>query len=321
MTQFDVTTTTDDVLAGMTLSGKRILVTGTSSGLGLETARALVAHGAEVVGGVRDLARAEQSCADVRAAAAAGGGQFSLITLDLASLASVRAAADALIADGRPFDAVIANAAIMATPFGRTADGFEMQFGTNHLGHFAFINRIAPVIKDGGRVVVLSSAAHRFSDVDLDDPNFERTDYDAWIAYGRSKTANALFAVELDRRWKGRGVRAASVHPGGAETGLKRSVSQEDMDALVARINAVAKAETGAPAFKLKTIPQAAATSVWAAVVADGESIGGRYCEDCSVAPLAHGDGVRKGVREYAIDAETAKALWIKSEELVGEHF
>lgn len=321
MTQFDVTTTTDDVLTGMTLSGKRILVTGTSSGLGLETARALVAHGAEVVGAVRDLARAEQACADVRAAAAAGGGQFSLITLDLASLVSVRAAADALIADGRPFDAVIANAAIMATPFGRTADGFEMQFGTNHLGHFALVNRIAPVIKDGGRVVVLSSAAHRFSDVDLDDPNFERTDYDAWIAYGRSKTANALFAVELDRRWKDRGIRAASVHPGGAETGLKRSVSQEDMDALVARINAVAKAETGAPAFKLKTIPQAAATSVWAAVVADGERIGGRYCEDCNVAPLAHGDGVRKGVREYAIDAETAKALWVKSEELIGKRF
>lgn len=151
MTQFDVTTTTDDVLTGMTLSGKRILVTGTSSGLGLETARALVAHGAEVVGAVRDLARAEQACADVRAAAAAGGGQFSLITLDLASLVSVRAAADALIADGRPFDAVIANAAIMATPFGRTADGFEMQFGTNHLGHFALVNRIAPVIKDGGQ--------------------------------------------------------------------------------------------------------------------------------------------------------------------------
>lgn len=321
MTQFDVSTTTDDVLAGLTLSGKRILITGTSSGLGLETARALVAHGADVLGAVRDLGRAEQASRAVRDAAAAGGGQFSLISLDLASLASVRAAADALIADGRSFDGVIANAAIMATPFGRTVDGFEMQFGTNHLGHFAFINRLAPVIRDDGRVVVLSSAAHRFSNVDLDDPNFERTDYDAWIAYGRSKTANALFAVELDRRWKHRGIRAASVHPGGAETGLKRSVSQEDMDALVARINAVAKAETGAPAFKLKSIPQAAATSVWATVVADGHSIGGRYCEDCNVAPLAHGDGVRKGVREYAVDAETATALWMKSEEMIGERY
>ncbi|MFV3126869.1 SDR family NAD(P)-dependent oxidoreductase [Niveispirillum sp. KHB5.9] len=321
MTQFDVTTTTDDVLAGLTLSGKRILVTGTSSGLGLETARALVAHGAEVVGAVRDLARAEQASADVRAAAAKGGGGFSLITLDLASLASVRAAADALVADARPFDAVIANAAIMAVPFARTVDGFEAQFATNHLGHFTLINRIAPLIRDGGRVVIMSSAAHRFSDVDLQDPNFETAAYDPWVAYGRSKTANALFAVELDRRLKDRGIRATAVHPGGADTGLKRDVSQADMDALVARINAVAKAETGAPAFKLKTIPQAAATSVWAAVAADGAAVGGRYCEDCNVAGLAHGDTIRKGVREYAVDADTARALWEKSEELINERF
>lgn len=321
MTQFDVNTTTDDVLAGLNLSGKRILVTGVSSGLGVETARALVQHGAQVVGAVRDLAKAEQATAIVQDAAARSGGSFTLVHLDLASLASVRAAADALTADGRVFDVVIANAAVMATPFGKTADGFELQFGTNHLGHFTFINRIAPVIKDGGRVVILSSAAHRFSDVDLTDPNFDKGDYDPWVAYGRSKTANALFAVELDSRLKGRGIRATAVHPGGADTSLNRHVSKADMEALVARINAIAKTQTGGPAFKLKTIPQAAATSVWAAVVGEGEAVGGQYCEDCQVAGLAHGDTIRKGVREYAIDAGTAKALWAKSEEMVGERF
>lgn len=321
MTAFHVASTTEDVLAGRDLSGRRFLVTGVSAGLGLETARALVAHGANVVGAVRDRARAEGATAGVREAAAQGRGSFELAVLDLASLASVRAAADALVADGRPFDGVIANAAVMATPFGRTADGFEMQFGTNHLGHFVLVNRIARLIKRGGRLVVLSSAAHRFSDVDLVDPNFSETPYDPWIAYGRAKTANALFAVEFDRRFKNQGIRAAAVHPGGAETELKRHMTQADMDALIARINTVAKAETGAPAFKLKSIPQAAATSVWVAVVADGDAVGGRYCEDCAVAPLAHGDGVRKGVREYAIDAASAQALWTKSEELVGERF
>lgn len=321
MSVFDVTTTTDEVLAGIDLSGKRILVTGVSGGLGLETARALVEHGADVVGAVRDLERAERATVGVRDAAARGGGSFELIALDLASLASIRAAADTLVADGRPFDAVIANAAVMAPPFGRTVDGFETQFGINHLGHFALVNRIAPSIKDGGRLVVLSSAAHRFSDVDIEDPNFDRTPYDTWVAYGRSKTANALFAVEFDRRFRERGIRAAAVHPGGADTGLKRYMTQADMDAMVARINAVAKAQTGAPAFKLKSIAQAAATSVWAAVVADGAMIGGRYCEDCAVAGLAHGDTIRKGVREYAVDADSAAALWAKSEQLVGERF
>lgn len=307
MSAYDVTTTTDDVLAGVDLSGRRILITGVSSGLGLETARALAAHGADVVGTVRDPARAE--------------GNMEMITLDLASLASVRTAADALIADGRRFDAVIANAGVMATPFERTVDGFEGQFGTNHLGHFTLINRIVPLLNDGARVVVLSSAAHRFSDVDLADPNFDETPYDTWTAYGRSKTANVLFAVEFDRRFKDRGIRAAAVHPGGADTGLKRYMTQADMDAMVARINSIAKAQTGAPAFKLKTIPQAAATSVWAAAVADADTIGGHFLQDCAVAPLAHAEVIGPGVREYAIDPDSAKALWIKSEELVGERF
>ena len=174
---FGATSTTEDVLAGVDLTGKRALVTGVSAGLGVETARALVAHGAHVVGAARDLAKAEGATAAVREAAKAGKGSFELIELDLANLASVRAAADALVAAGQPFDLVIANAGVMATPFGKTADGFETQFGTNHLGHFVFVNRIASLMRPGARLVNLSSSGHRFSDVDLDDPNFDHTPY------------------------------------------------------------------------------------------------------------------------------------------------
>lgn len=321
MAIFGMTTTTDDVLVGADLTGKRFLVTGVSSGLGLETARALVAHGATVVGTARNLAEAAEATAPVAAAAGKGGGRLDLMALDLGSLASVRAAASALVANGESFEAVIANAGVMATPFERTADGFERQFGVNHLGHFVLANRLASLIHMGGRLVVLSSAAHRFSDVDLGDPNFEDTPYDTWTAYGRSKTANVLFAVEFDRRYRDRGVRAAAVHPGGADTGLKRHMTQADMDAMVARINSIAKAQTGAPAFKLKTVEQAAATSVWVAVVADPEEVGGRFCQDCAVAPLAHAEVIGPGVREYAIDPDSARALWAKSEEMVGERF
>jgi NAD(P)-dependent dehydrogenase (short-subunit alcohol dehydrogenase family) len=145
-----------------------------------------------------------------------------LVELDLASLASVRGCADALRARDAPFDLVIANAGVMATPFGQTADGFETQFGTNHLGHFLFVNRIAPLMRPGARLVSLSSSGHRFSDVDLDDPNFERTSYEPFMSYGRSKTANILFAAEFDRRHRSRGVRAAAVHPGAIQTELGR---------------------------------------------------------------------------------------------------
>ena len=320
MTQFNAKSTTDDVLAGVDLSGKRFLVTGVSAGLGVETARALAAHGADVVGAARDLAKAEGATGAVRDAAKAGGGSFELIQLDLASLASVRAAADALIADGRPFDVVITNAGVMAAPFGKTADGFETQFGTNHLGHFTFVNRIASLIKDGGRLVSLASSGHRFSNVDLEDPNFDRGDYDPWAAYGRSKTANILFAVEFDRRHKDRRIRAAALHPGGIHTELARHLDDGALAALVERINAAAK-EAGGQEFEFKSIPQGAATSVWAAAVADPAEIGGRYLEDCHVAELAEDEGLREGVRAYAIDPDNAKALWAKSEEMVGERF
>ncbi|MGZ6020075.1 MAG: SDR family NAD(P)-dependent oxidoreductase [Phenylobacterium sp.] len=321
-TAFGEKSTTDDVLEGVDLKGKRILVTGASAGLGVETCRALAAHGASVVGAARDLKKAEAATAAVRAQAA-NGGALDLIELDLADLASVRAAADRLNAKGEQFDVIICNAGVMATPFGKTKDGFETQFGTNHLGHFVFVNRIAGLIKDGGRLVNLSSAGHRFSDVDLDDPNFERTEYTPFGAYGRSKTANILFAVEFDRRHKARGVRATAVHPGGIQTELGRHMTPELIQGMLDSITAAAQA-SGAPAFEWKTIPQGAATSCWAAVVAPGDLVGGLYCEDCHVAEPAlevPGLDTRGGIRAYALDPDRAKALWAKSEEMVGETF
>src|SRR5215472_3082334 len=219
---FGATSTTDEVLSGVKLHGKRILVTGVSAGIGVETARSLAAHGAHVVGAARDVIKAAKATGHIRQDAAANGGQFELIQLDLADLKSVRARAGELVAKNEPFDLVIANAGVMATPFGHTADGFETQFGTNHLGHFVFVNRIAPLIRAGGRLINLSSAGHRFSNVDLADPNFERTPYEPFAAYGRSKTANILFAVAFDRRHHARGVGAHAVHQGAIQTELGR---------------------------------------------------------------------------------------------------
>jgi NAD(P)-dependent dehydrogenase (short-subunit alcohol dehydrogenase family) len=315
---FGAASTTDEVLEGVNLSGKRILVTGVSAGLGVETARALAAHGAQVVGAARDLDKARRATEPVVAQAANGGG-LELIELDLASLASVRACADALVAAGKPFDVVIANAGVMATPKGQTADGFETQFGTNHLGHFVLVNRIAALLKPGSRLVNLSSSGHRFSDVDLVDPNFEHTPYAEFVAYGRSKTANVLFAVEFDRRHRGEGVRATAVHPGGIQTELGRYMTDAVRDALIANINASQPA--GAPAFSWKTIPQGAATSVWAAVVAPADAVGAHFCEDCHVAEVLDDPAIRAGVRSYALNPDNAKALWAKSEEMVGERF
>src|SRR5580693_7559057 len=229
---FGATSTTDEVLSGVNLQGKRILVTGVSAGLGVETARTLAAHGARVVGAARDLKKAEIATKQVRDDAAKGGG-LELVELDLASLASVRACADALVSAGKPFDLVIANAGVMACPKSLTSDGFETQFGTNHLGHFVFVNRIASLLKPGARLVNLSSAGHRFSDVDLEDPNFDHTPYAEFGAYGRSKTANVLFAVEFDRRHKANGVRATAVHPGGIQTELGRYMTPEVIQAMM----------------------------------------------------------------------------------------
>jgi len=317
---FGATSTTDDVLSGVNLKGKRILVTGVSAGLGVETARALAAHGARVVGAARDLGKAEVATARVRDAAAAAGGSFDMVALDLANLKSVRTCADALLARGEPFDVVIANAGVMATPFGHTADGFETQFGTNHLGHFELVNRIAPLIRAGGRLVNLSSAGHRFANVDLEDPNFERTPYDPFVAYGRSKTANILFAVAFDQRHRARGIRAAAVHPGGIHTELGRHMDPTFAQSMVEQIDKQLAAE-GKPPYQWKTIPQGAATSVWAAVVASPDEVGGRYCENCHVgrvvADTAVISVVSEGVRGYALDPQNAEALWNKSEQMV----
>jgi NAD(P)-dependent dehydrogenase (short-subunit alcohol dehydrogenase family) len=323
-TSFGATSTTDDVLSGVNLKGKRIFVTGVSAGLGVETARSLVAHGAQVVGTARDLNKAKAATEQVRKDAAAHGGRFELVELDLANLKSVRACADRLLAKREALDAVIANAGVMATPFGHTADGFETQFGTNHLGHFVLVNRIASLIRDGGRLINLSSSGHRYANVDLEDPNFERTPYEPFVAYGRSKTANILFAVAFDKRHRDRGVRAAAVHPGGILTELGRYVESGRLEKIVEEINQQLAAQGKGP-FQWKSIPQGAATSVWAAVVAPADEIGGRYCENCHVGRIMGDDvtitAISEGVRGYALDATNAEALWKKSEQLVGESF
>ena len=325
-TKFGAKSTTEDVLAGVDLKGKRILVTGVSAGLGVETARALVAHGADVVGAARDLEKAKRATSEVSKAAAKTGTSFEVIELDLASLKSVRAAADKLVADGRLFDVIIANAGVMATPFGKTADGFETQFGTNHLGHFVFVNRIAKLIKDGGRLVNLASSGHRFSDVALNDPNFETTPYEPFVAYGRSKTANILFAVEFDQRHRERGVRAAAVHPGGIRPSLPATCDPAQMERMVQQINEECRSRGQSSRSSSNPFPQEPPPRCGQRVVAPAEEIGGKYCEDCHV-----GDDRRRlderlgmldeGVRGYALDPENAEALWKKSEEMVGESF
>jgi NAD(P)-dependent dehydrogenase (short-subunit alcohol dehydrogenase family) len=323
-TSLGATSTTEDVLSGVNLQGKRILVTGVSAGIGVETARSLAAHGAQVVGAARDLNKAKAATEKVRREGVANGGSFELVELDLANLKSVRACADQLLEKAEPFDVLIANAGVMATPFGHTADGFETQFGTNHLGHFVLVNRIAALIRTGGRLINVSSAGHRRSNVDLEDPNFERTPYEPFVAYGRSKTANILFAVAFDQRHRKRGVRAAAVHPGIIETELIRHMSPSWLQTRVDEINQQLAA-AGKPSMPRKGIPQGAATSVWAGIVAPADEIGGKYCEDCHVGSIVSDEvsvsEVTEGVRGYAVDARTAEALWKKSEEMVRESF
>jgi NAD(P)-dependent dehydrogenase (short-subunit alcohol dehydrogenase family) len=321
---FGATSTTDEVLSGMNLQGKRILVTGVSAGIGVETARSLVAHGASIVGAARNLAKAKAATTQIQRDAKENGGSLDLVELDLADLKSVRACADALVTKGKPFDLVIANAGVMATPFGYTADGFETQFGTNHLGHFVLVNRIVSLMRTGSRLINVTSAGHRFSNVDLDDPNFQRTPYDPFVAYGRSKTANILFAVAFDERHRQRGVGAAAVHPGGIHTELARHLDPARLQSSIDQMNRQL-AKEGKPPFQWKTIAQGAATSVWAGVVAPADEIGGRYCENCHVGLVVPDDViitvVTEGVRGYALDSANAAALWEKSEEIVGESF
>jgi NAD(P)-dependent dehydrogenase (short-subunit alcohol dehydrogenase family) len=310
---FGYESTADEVLEGVDLSGKRVLVTGVSAGLGVETARSIVAHGGTVVGTARDLAKARNALSQ------AGNPAVELVEMDLASLASVRKAADGLLASAKPFDVIIANAGVMACPQGKTKDGFETQFGTNHLGHFVFVNRLVPLLKSGARIVTLSSAGHQISDVNLEDPNFEKTPYQAFTAYGRSKTANILHAVALDDKLKGRGIRATSIHPGGIATELSRHLTPELIAQMRARISAATP--KGAQPFQFKSVPQGSATSVWSGFVGAADAVGGHYCEDCHVCAVNDDTTSRVGVRSYALNLAHANDLWRKSEEMVGERF
>ena len=208
---------------------------------------------------------------------------------------------------------LVNNAGVMACPFGTTADGFELQFGTNHLGHFLLTNLLAPALVAAApaRVVSLSSRGHRFSDVDLDDPNFEQTPYEPWVGYGRAKTANVLFAVELDHRFADRGVRAFAVHPGSIGTELGRHLTDESLATLVASMPAGQE-------VKWKSVPEGAATSVWAATASELDGRGGLYLEDCGIAEPTVDPAAPVGVRPYALDPARATALWELSERLVG---
>lgn len=292
-------------------SGRVAVVTGANSGLGLATASTLAAAGARVILACRNPERAEEARRHV--AAKAHGAPPEVVALDLSDLSSVEACAKELADRVDHLDVLVNNAGVMALPLRRTAQGFEMQFGTNHLGHFVLVNRLISRMTGGGRIVTLSSTGHRLSDVDLDDPNFEHTPYDAWLSYGRAKTANVLFAIELDRRLRDRGVRATAVHPGGILTELGRHLTEETLGELIER--------HGNEPMEFKTVPQGAATEVWAAVVADAEEVGGRYCEDCAVAPVIEAGSPDPGVYAYAVDPDRATTLWARSEELVGETF
>ena len=297
-------TTADDVLRGMELQGKLAVVTGGYSGLGLETTRALAKAGARIVVPARRPDAARE--------ALAGIDGVEIDELDLGDLDSVRAFADRFLASGRSIDILIDNAAIMASPETRVGPGWEAQFATNHLGHFALANRLWPALAaDGGaRVVSVSSTGHRRSDIRWDDLEF-RQGYDKWEAYGQAKTANVLFAVQLDALGKESGVRAFALHPGGILTPLQRHLTREEMvgygwiDADGNPLN---------PGFK--TPEQGAATQVWAATSPQLDGLGGVFCEDCEIAEVSTDDS--PGVRPYAIDQASAARLWALSAELTG---
>lgn len=318
---FNSGSTADDVLQGVSLEGKRVFITGVSSGIGLVTAIAMAARGAHVIGTARDIQKNRERLAQ---AGGSSGGSIEVVPMDLADLASVRKVAATMMGRGEPFDAAIANAGVMNTPFGHTVDGFETQFGTNFIGHFVLANQLAPLLRDGGRLVVLSSAAHRFADVDLDDPGFEQTPYDPSIAYGRSKTADSLFAVAFDERHRSRGVRAIAVHPGNIWTDLARHTDMEAFSTVFEGMKA-RHVELGNDPFELKSPEQGAATTLWAAFAADPDMVGGTYCEDCGISPTLRGDGevsiFAPGVMPYALDADRARALWAKANAMLGEDF
>lgn len=316
MSRFGFASTADEVLEGLDLAGRTILVTGGYSGLGQETARALAAKGAHVILSGRDATKLSATADEIAELTAA---RVDSLVCDLASLASIRAAgAEARERFGH-IDVLINNAGVMAAPLGRTADGFETQFGTNHLGHFALTRELMPLIEQGERqrIVNVSSRGHHIAPVDFDDPNFERRDYDPWIAYGSSKTANVLFAVGLEERFGGRGIHAYALHPGAIHTNLGRHMSEADMAALMERIRKNAE-KTGETPQPFKTIPQGAATTCWVATAPELDARGALYAEDCQVAEVDDSSPTR-GVRSYALEKGNADRLWELSEELTGK--
>ena len=295
------------VVDGVDLTGKTCVITGASAGLGRESARALAATGAHVILAARNhgaLAETEQWVHSEVAQA-----RTSTVTLDLTSLDSVRSAS-AQIADAAPaIDVLMNNAGVMFTPFSRTADGFEIQFGTNHLGHFELTRLLEPQLlaADTARIVILSSDGHRLSDVDLDDPNWERREYNKFVAYGASKTANILHMVELDRRMRDRGVRAYAVHPGVVATSLARHMSRDDFTTL-SRFRPPSPAHGKIDVRRDFTTPEhGAATQVWAAASPELDGVGSVYLADCAI---------RDDAEPYALNEAHAAALWQASERL-----
>lgn len=302
---FGATTTAAEVLTGCDLSTITALVTGGHSGLGLETTKALAGAGARVIVAARD--------AETARAKVSGIGNVAVERLDLADLGCVCDFAERILGIGRHIDILVGSAGIMACPETRVGSDWEAQFATNHLGHYALVNLLWPLLRGGARVVAVSSAGHHQSGMRWDDVQFTQG-YDKWLAYGQSKTANALFAVHLDRLGRNAGVRAFTLHPGKIFTPLQRHLTQDEM------IAAGWLDANGAPADPtFKTAQQGAATQVWAACSPRLEGMGGLYCEDCDIATLDAGESPSfVGVRPHAIDPEQAERLWALSAMLTG---
>ena len=310
---FGANTTTDEVLDGIDLTGRVVLITGGSSGLGQETARALAVHGAQVVLTARDVPKGEAVAAEIRRTT--GNPKVSVEALELGSLASVRDFAQRFLAQHERLHVLVNNAGVMACPFGTTADGFEQQYGTNHLGHFLLTGLLLPVLRRGApaRIVSVSSRGHHMSPVVFEDIHFVRRAYHKWLSYGQAKTANVLFAVGLERRLGSHGVHALALHPGAIMTELGRHLVPEDIAFLQGR--------GGSGGLQFKTVEAGAATSVFAASAPELEGRGGIYLEDCHVAVVNDADDARDGVKSYAIDPANAERLWELSEAAVGELF
>jgi NAD(P)-dependent dehydrogenase (short-subunit alcohol dehydrogenase family) len=305
-TPFNAQSTAAEVVDGIDLTARRAVVTGGASGIGIETARALAGAGAEVTLAVRNREAGERTAADI--IATTGNKQVLVAPLDLADQASV---ASFVAGWDGPLHILVNNAGVMASPLTRTPEGWELQFATNHLGHFALATGLhrALAAAGGARVVSVSSAAHLRSPVVFDDIHFQQREYEPWAAYGQSKTANVLFAVEATKRWSGDGITVNALHPGGIRTNLQRYVSEEDLNRL--------RAQSGPAAPSWKTPEQGAATSVLVATSPLLEGVGGRYFEDCDEAG-PNRPGTRGGVAAYAIDPEAAARLWQVSVETLG---